>query len=160
MKRILNIVALGAVLAGAVACSSSSSGGSTPPATTPTATNTAAATAQITTNWETFFNKNTPQATTVSLLQNGASLTQAVQLAAKINKNAGLNQRAKVKKVTFTSPTSATVTFALLNGTTPVLPNSEGTAVLVNGKWLVSETTFCTLVSLGNNGKAPPGCAG
>ena len=32
-------------------------------------------------------------------------------------------------------------------------------AVLVNGKWLVSQQTFCTLVLLGASGKTIPGCS-
>jgi hypothetical protein len=160
MRRILNIVVLGTIVAGAAACGSSSSGGgsSTTPTSTPTATSTAAAAAQIKQNWETFFNKTTPPAVTASLLQNGSSLRKAEELAAKINKQAGLNQRGQVTKVTLTSPTTATVTWNLMNGSTPVLKGSQGQAVLVNGKWLVSETTFCTLVALGNNQQPPPGC--
>jgi hypothetical protein len=156
MRRILNIVVLGAIVAGAAACGSSSSGGGA--TTSPTATTTASAASQIKQNWETFFNKTTPPAVTESLLQNGAALRKAEQLAARINQQAGLNQRAQVTKVTLTTPTTATVTWNLMNGTTPVLKGSQGQAVLVNGKWLVSETTFCTLVALGNNQQAPPGC--
>jgi hypothetical protein len=158
MPRILNIVVLGAILTGAAACGSSSSGGGTSPTSSPTATSTASATTQIAKNWETFFNKDTSPAVTLSLLQNGASLRKAEELAAKINRQAGLNQRGQVTKVTLTSPTTATVTWNLMNGTTPVLKGSQGQAVLVNGKWLVSETTFCTLVALGNNQQPPPGC--
>ena len=48
--------------------------------------------------------------------------------------------------MTFTSPTTAQVTYKLLNGNQVLLPAATGQAVLVNGTWMVSKVTFCTLV--------------
>jgi hypothetical protein len=156
------------ILAG---CGSSSSGGSTPtggtsPSTTPTsasplatdAASKAAATTQIKHNWAVFFKSSTPHATSVSLLQNGATLGAAVKFAAKIAKTSGTKEAATVKKVTFTTPSSATVVYTLYGNGKPLLPNADGQAVLVGSTWKVSQATFCTLVNLGAAGKKVPGC--
>jgi hypothetical protein len=155
------------ILAG---CGSSSSGGgstSTPPATTsPTATSSgattaaakAAATAQIKHNWAVFFKSATPHATAASLLEDGQNLGAAVKFAAKIAKASGTKEAATVRKVTFTTPTSATVVYTLYGNGKPLLPNADGQAVLVGSTWKVSQATFCTLVTLGAAGKKVPGC--
>src|SRR5947209_12759343 len=137
--RMIGLVAGAALLA---ACSSSSSGGSasnTPsPSVSSSAANapadTAAAKGQITTNWQTFFAYNTPRAVAQSLIEGGAAMAPALQFAAKLQQGGKVKQGAKVTSVTFTSPTQATVNYQLLNGTTVLLPNANGTAVLVNGK--------------------------
>jgi hypothetical protein len=156
------------ILAG---CSSSSSGGSgsstTPPATTsPTPTSSgattaaakAAATAQIKKNWAVFFKTATPHSTAVSLLENGQNLGPAVKFAANIAKTSGTKEAAKVRKVTFTTPTSATVVYTLYGNGKPLLPKADGQAVLVGSTWKVSQATFCALVNLGAAGKKVPGC--
>jgi len=59
-----------------------------------------------------------------------------------------------VKKITFKSKKAAVVTFDLLIGGDPVLPNQSGGAVLVkeDGKkvWKVSPLTLCNLFALAN----------
>lgn len=102
----------------------------------------------------TFFNSKTPHATSVTLLQDGSQLGAAITAAAKFAKSQHLTEKAKVTKVDFTSPTTATVTYALVG--TP-LTNATGEAVLVNGKWLVAKNTFCGLVSA-IGGKKVSGC--
>jgi hypothetical protein len=151
----------------AAACSSSSSGGSahtaaTPPPASGTANapaDPAAAKAQITTNWQLFFAYTTPRSRAVQLVQGGAGLSAALAAAAQLQQQTHIRQEeAKVTGVVFTSPTQATVSYQLLNGTNVLLPTATGTAVLVNGTWLVSKATLCALVQLGSNGKAVPGC--
>ena len=39
-----------------------------------------------------------------------------------------------------------------------LLPAASGQAVLVDGTWRVSKSTFCTLVTLGNNNEPVEGC--
>jgi hypothetical protein len=117
----------------------------------------AKATAEITANWEEFFAPTTPEATAQSLLQNADKLQQALAIAAKA-KASGNKTSAKVKGVTFTSPTEATVTYDLLVNGAVALAGSTGKAVLEGGTWKVSQVTFCTLVALSANGQPVPGC--
>jgi hypothetical protein len=65
---------------------------------------------------------------------------------------------ASVQSVTLTSPTQATVHYSILVGGAPALPNQKGTAVYENGTWKVGLGSFCSLLTLQNNGKAPAGC--
>lgn len=160
------------VLAG---CSSSSSGGGGGPSTSPTTSTTptsaapgpvatgaagiAAATTELKKNWATFFKSSTPHATSVSLLQDGASLGPAVSFAAKIAKKEKVSESAIVRKITFSSDgMSAAVVYTLFGGKTKLLPKADGTAVLDGGVWKVSKVTFCQLVVLGAGGKPVPGC--
>lgn len=172
MQKSLQAAALALVAVLAAACGGSSSGGSTgtsgastapssDTSSTPAAVATApadptAAMAQITTTWETFFSSSTSVADATALLENGDQLGPALQKAQKEDKATGGNRSAKVKKITFTSPTNANVNYRLHVGTTKL--NSAGVAVLQDGKWKVSQVTFCTLVVLGNNEKPVQGC--
>ena len=169
MRTSLRLSAFALVAVAATACGGSSSGGgpgsSPTPAggtsTTPAATGTApadptAAKAEITTAWETFLSSNTKPADAVALLENGDQLGQALKKARQEDKATGGKRSAKVKKITFTSPTNATVNY-VLHAAGQVL-NAAGTAVLQGGKWKVSEVTFCTLVVLGNGSKPVAGC--
>jgi hypothetical protein len=144
-------------------CGGSSSGGGNPTPTAPSvvasdAAGKAAATAQIKENWATFFNSSTPSPQAIALLENGANLNGALKIAAAAAKKEKLKESAVVKTVTFTSPTGANVTYDLNAGGKALLPGADGKAVLVNGKWLVSSITFCTLVQLSAPGKPIPGC--
>jgi hypothetical protein len=162
MKKFPVALALSAifVIAG---CSSGSSGGSAtvgPQATD--AASKAAATTQIKANWATFFNSATPQATAVGLLENGATLGPAIKLAARVAKAEKTKESAVVTKIVFADSTHANIIYNLLgNGGKPLLANSDGKAVLQNGKWKVAQTTFCTLADLGAQTigvKTVPGC--
>jgi hypothetical protein len=166
----LRLVAPALVLTAlAAACSSGSSGGSSaantpPPTQAPTTApatapaDEAAAKAEIKANWTKFYAYKTRPAVAASLLENGAQMAGALAFARLEQKQSHIKQAVKVNAITFTDATHAQVTYALLNGTTPLLPNATGVAVYSNGKWLVSKTSFCTLVQLGANGKTVPGC--
>ena len=60
-------------------------------------------------------------------------------------------------------PQCAHVVYDILGtGGTAILPNNNGYAVFINGKWLVAKATICTLLGLfytaeGKTG-SPPGC--
>jgi len=131
---------------------------SSPAASVTAPADTVAATAQIKANWRTFFNYTTPRARAAALLQDGSTMTAALAAAVKEQQQTHIKQGAEVTTVTFTSPTTAQVTYKLLNGKAVLLPSASGQAVLVNGVWQVSKSTFCTLVQLGNGGGAVPGC--
>jgi hypothetical protein len=172
MKKLPIALGLTIIFALAGCSSSGSSGGgtTTPPATTPAtsaapspsgavgAAGIAAAKTQIKANWSTFFKSATPHATAVGLLQNGANLGPAVKFAAKIAKKSGTKESAKVTKITFPTPTTATIIYNLYGNGKILLPNANGQAILDAGVWKVSQVTFCTLVDLGAAGKKVPGC--
>jgi len=112
--------------------------------------------AQITANWQEFFQPGTPIEQRIALLQNGESLRAAIEQ----NESNPLQQQvsAKVTNVTLDSPTQATVTYDVsLNGQV-ALPAAQGMAVLENGTWKVSQGSFCSLISLAATGPIP-GCS-
>jgi hypothetical protein len=159
------VVATALLLAG---CGGSSSPSSAPSSSAPSSTSAApsatapadptAAKAQITANWQKFFDYKTPSAQAVSLLEDGQSLGAALALAKKERDQTHIKQGAKVKVITFNSATSANVLYQLLNGTQVLLGSASGVAVYVDGQWKVGKQTFCSLVTLGNNNQAPAGC--
>lgn len=103
----------------------------------------------IATNWERFFSKDTPIPAKLCLLQGGAQLTSAVQAFA--NNPFAAQITAQVTKVDVSSPTSATVTYAIIGaGNVPLLPNATGTAVNEGGTWKVGLTSLCSLLQLAN----------
>ncbi|WP_318207022.1 MULTISPECIES: hypothetical protein [unclassified Streptomyces] len=114
----------------------------------------AAAQAEITRNWTAFFDPGTPAAERVKLLENGEQMQQ-VLAAFGGDKNAAMTS-AKVTGVEFTSATEANVTYDLLVGGAPALPDSQGTSVLQNDTWKVTVKTLCGLVQL--SGVTVQGC--
>ncbi|MGP4004292.1 hypothetical protein [Streptomyces sp. 8N706] len=115
-----------------------------------------AAEQQIRTAWQKFFDPATPVEEKTKLLQNGEQLQPLLQ--AFSGDQRGRQVAAKVNKVTFTSPTSADVTYDLtLQGAT-ALPNASGTAVQEGGTWKVSVKSLCALVSMSGNEVRVPGC--
>jgi len=133
---------------------SSPAAGSTANASSPAASGNA--TAQITTNWEAFFDGKTSAATKISLLENGQKFASIInaQAGSGIAASAG----AKVHTVTVNSPAEATVRYDItLNGTT-ALGNQTGTAVYQDGKWKVGDVSFCQLLKIENGGSAPSVC--
>ncbi|HVT64961.1 MAG TPA: hypothetical protein VHD81_07395 [Mycobacteriales bacterium] len=160
MKPIATTLSLAAVVALA-GCGGGSSGGAatTTPTNPPNApADSAAATSEITTTWQTFFHTGTKPTAAEQLLENGDQLGAAIRVAGMIQHKQKITEAAKVLHVAFTSPTAATVTYNLLSHGTVLLPNATGQAVLQDGHWKVSQSTFCTLVQLGAGGKEIPGC--
>lgn len=148
-----------AALIALAGCGSSSGGAAvTPPSTASSSSTQTTATAAITTAWTTFFHTGTKPATAKQLLQNGDHLGKAIQVAAQVQKKSKIVEDAKVTKVVFTSPTTATVTYDLLSHGSTLLPGATGQAVLDGGQWKVSQATFCTLVALGAGSQKVPGC--
>jgi hypothetical protein len=116
-----------------------------------------AAVAQITANWEAFFNGKTSAAKKIQLLENGSKFASIInaQAGSSIATGAG----AKVTAVVVNSATSATVSYGItLNGTT-ALPNQTGTAVYQDGMWKVGDVSFCQLLKLENAGSTPSVCS-
>jgi purine-cytosine permease-like protein len=114
-----------------------------------------AAVAQITANWEKFFNSSTPNSERVTLLQNGSAFAGAISGLTSLVSGLG----AKVTSVTLTSATRATVKYNLTAGGTSLLNNQTGTAVLDNGVWKVGDASLCDLIKLVPGGTVPSACS-
>ena len=160
VHRLYLVPALGLVFALAItACSSGGSSSSSTAATSaPVATTSAAtasssaaaggsAVAQITANWEAFFNPATPNAKRVLLLENGAQFASAINafsaspLAQQVS--------SKVDSVSVTSATKANVKYDLTAAGTSVASGQTGTSVLQDGVWKVGDDVFCGLLKEG-----------
>jgi hypothetical protein len=151
--------ALGLVFALAItACSSSGSSSSSTATSAPAATTSAAtasssaaaggsAVAQITANWEAFFNPATPNSKRVQLLENGSEFASAINafsaspLAQQVS--------SKVDSVSVTSATKANVKYDLTAAGTSVATGQTGTSVLQDGVWKVGDDVFCGLLKEG-----------
>jgi hypothetical protein len=163
-RRLILAPALALTLAAAVAaCSSSSSSTtSTPPSSSATtspasATSTASAAAEITANWEKFFDASTPNAQRVALLENGSTFATAITDFSKIPLASGIS--AKVTAVTVTSATQAAVTYNIVSGSTTLLPGEKGTSVYQDGTWKVGDGSLCGLFKLIPGGTVPAACS-
>ncbi len=146
--------------------SSSSSSSSAPAASSPASSaassspstgSSSAAVAQITANWEKFFNSTTSATEKASLLQNGSKFATAVAAFATLPLASGIG--AKVTAVTVNSPTSATVTYDITSGGTSLLSNQTGTAVYEDGTWKVGDASLCALFKLIPGGTVPSACS-
>ena len=165
-RQIILAPALAVALALAVAaCSSSSSSSSSSapatsapassaPASAPASGNAAAA-AEITANWEKFFNASTSTSQRVALLQNGAAFAVAITGLSHLVSGLG----ATVTSVTVTSPTSATVKYNLTASGSTLLSGQTGTAVYENGTWKVGDASLCGLLKLVPGGSTPAACS-
>ena len=115
------------------------------------------ATAQITANWEKFFNAGTPTSQRVALLQNGSTFSSAIADFSKMPLASGIG--AKVTSVTVNSATSATVTYAIVSGSTTLLGGQTGKAVYQDGTWKVGDASLCGLFKLVPGGTLPAACS-
>jgi hypothetical protein len=116
------------------------------------------AVSQIKANWVAFFNPKTPVAKRVSLLQNGSTFASIIK--AQASSALASSATSAVNAVTVESATQAKVTYSILVGGSPALKNQPGVAVKQGGVWKVGDQSFCALLTLENNGKAPTACAG
>src|SRR5439155_7338042 len=106
----------------------------------------------------TFFAERTPIDQALAVLQNGEKHRAFIQ--AQIDKGSKKGASAIVHDVALEDPpTTAVVTYDIAINGNPVLKGSTGRAVYVNGHWLVSEETNCSLEALGNGNTPPPDCA-
>ena len=165
-RRIILAPALALALALAVAAcssSSSSSSSSAPASSAPassapasSASGSSAAVAEITANWEKFFNFGTPTSERVALLQNGSAFSSAISALSKIPLASGIG--AKVTSVTVNSATSATVNYNLVSGSSTLLSGQTGKAVYEDGTWKVGDASLCGLFKLVPGGTVPAAC--
>ena len=168
-RRIL-VPALGLALAATVAAcsssgssattSSSSSGATSGSAAAPSSPGggNSAAVAQITANWEKFFNSSTSASEKATLLQNGTTFEPVIQALINFPLASGLG--AKVTSVTLKSATTATVKYNLTaSGQALFTQDQTGTAVLQGGTWKVGDASLCNLFKLIPGGTVPSACS-
>jgi hypothetical protein len=107
----------------------------------------------VTVAYKAFFSSTTSAAESETVLQHGASFRPTLQKEA--TGSHAQKSSATVSTVTV-SGDLARVTFTILQGGVPLLPNTHGFAVRESGKWKVAAQTFCDLLAL--EGTAPPAC--
>lgn len=168
LARRIAAPALGLALAATMAaCSSSSSPATTSSSSAPASTSASAtassaasgsaAVAQITANWEKFFDASTPTADKVKLLQNGTVFEPAIKAFASFPLASGIT--AKVTSVTIDSATKAAVTYNLTAaGGSSLLSGQKGVAVYQDGTWKVGDASLCGLFRLIPGGTIPDAC--
>jgi hypothetical protein len=162
-RRFYLAPALGLMLVTAMtACSSGSSSSSSSTAATAPTTSAPATTAQassspaasggsssavaeITANWNKFFNSATPNSERVALLENGSQFTSAISSLSSTPLASGLTS--KVDSVSVTSSTQAAVKYDLSALGQTVATGATGSAVLQNGTWKVGDDVFCGLLT-------------
>jgi hypothetical protein len=113
--------------------------------------------AQITANWEKFFNASTPTADKIKLLQNGSTFAAAITALASFPLASSLGS--KVTAVVVNSPAKATVSYNLVSGTQTLLGNQTGVSVYQDGIWKVGDASLCALFKLVPGGTVPAACS-
>jgi hypothetical protein len=176
-RRVILAPVLGlALIAAASACSSSSSSttSTTPPSATatsapagsptpagssaaPTTSATSNAAAEITANWEKFFDSSTSVSEKAKLLQNGPTFSSAINSFTQLPLANGIG--AKVTAVVVNSATTATVSYNIVAGGSTLLANQSGKAVYQDGIWKVGDATLCGLFKLIPGGSVPSACS-
>lgn len=161
------LAATGLAVIAIASCSSGKSGSkTTPPPTSPGTTRSgtssgapstadAATVAAVTNAYAKLFAPNTPEAVSISLLQDGAAFKSALKQQG--TSQLAQNSAAKVSKVTLQSPNTAKVVFTILVNGKAMLTDQPGYAVRQNGTWKVAGRTFCALLTL--QGSPPPACS-
>ena len=113
--------------------------------------------AQITSNWEAFFDGKTSAAKKISLLENGQKFASVIN--AQAGSGLAASAGAKVKAVVVNSPAQATVNYDITLSGATALANQTGTAVYQDGMWKVGDVSFCQLLKIENGGTAPAVCS-
>jgi hypothetical protein len=114
--------------------------------------------AQITANWEKFFNASTTASQKAALLQNGSTFASAISQFAQLPLAGGIG--AKVTKVVLNSSTKATVSYNITaSGGPNLLSGQTGTSVYQDGTWKVGDGSLCALFKLIPGGSVPAACS-
>lgn len=102
---------------------------------------------QINANWSSFFATATSLSARENLLQNGSKFSQPIQTEFNIFSNEGSS--ASVSSIKFLNKTTADVTYTVFLAGQPVLKDEAGQALFIDNTWKVSDSTLCTLLTLG-----------
>src|SRR3954452_5095243 len=112
--------------------------------------------AEITKVWQDFFNPAIPLEQKKDMVENYEQLKPILE-EQKTNPQAQQIKTA-VKDVTLQGDSNATVAYDIVSTQTnePLLPNASGQAVRQDGKWKVTQQTFCSLIKLADANKKCP----
>lgn len=106
----------------------------------------AAAEAEVRANFATYFDSETPEADALALAEDVDEIIETLRQAQ--GASPGGHRTVAVKSVTFTSETTADVTFDIVLDGNVLLPDFAGSAVLDEGVWKISRKTNCDLSAL------------
>lgn len=106
----------------------------------------AAATQAITQAYTTFFDGSVPPDKRAALVESGDIFLPILQAQSQNPQSSGTT--VTVAAVKSTGANSADVSYTLLMGGNPVLPDQTGQAVNQNGTWKVAAATFCALLAI------------
>jgi len=149
--RAFTVCALAAVLAATAACGGSGNKSSG----TPTSTHPATVTDAVTGVYQRFFDGTTSADQKIALLENGPAF--AATIKAQTGSPMAKSTTATVSNVASSSTDHVDVTFTVLFNGKPALVGQSGSAVMLDGSWKVTASTFCALLTL--EGNPPPACA-
>jgi hypothetical protein len=96
-------------------------------------------------NWEAFFAGATPAPDKVALLENGDA--HRAELAEWAANPAAAGVSVQVTDVKINADGTADVTFDVVSGGATVIKGETGTAVLEDGSWKVSESSFAGMLA-------------
>ncbi|MEU4842523.1 hypothetical protein [Nocardia testacea] len=132
---------------------------SAPAATTSAAPATASPETQkeITDAFVTFFDGKAPAATRAGLVEKGDAFAPMLEGMAADPRASGTS--VTVSAVQLVDDKTADVTYTLLLGGNPVLPDQSGQAIKEGSAWKVAAMTFCSLLAVQGSGEPNPACS-
>ncbi|WP_058853751.1 hypothetical protein [Nocardia jinanensis] len=112
---------------------------------------------EITDAFVTFFNGTAPAATRAGLVEKGDAFAPMLEGMAADPRASGTS--VTVSAVELVDDKTADVTYTLLLGGNPVLPDQSGQALKEGDKWKVAAMTFCALLAVQGSGEPNPACS-
>lgn len=111
----------------------------------------------ITDAYVTFFDGTAPPATRAGLVEKGDAFKPFLEGMASDPRASGTS--VTVSAVQLVDDKTADVTYTLLLGGNPVLPDQSGQALKEGDTWKVAAMTFCALLAVQGSGQAVPACS-
>ncbi|QDQ97280.1 hypothetical protein [Tomitella fengzijianii] len=111
----------------------------------------------ITSAYETFFSGKSDAQTKLGVIEDPDRFAKTIN--AQSSSGLAESTSVTVGQMSLVSPGRASVVYTILMDDKPVLPDQTGYAVEVDGKWKVSASSFCGLLTLENGGTPPAECA-
>lgn len=112
----------------------------------------------ITTAFEKFFDGQSDAQTKLGQIQDPDRFADTIHAQAGLD--IAKSTTVQVGDMDKVAPGRAAVTYTILMDDKPVLPDQHGYAVRESGEWKVSASSFCTLLTLENDGTPPQECSG
>ncbi|MGW5384391.1 hypothetical protein [Nocardia sp. NPDC003963] len=112
---------------------------------------------EITDAFVTFFDGTSPAATRAGLVEKGDAFEPMLAGMAADPRASGTS--VTVSAVQLVDDKTADVTYTLLLGGNPVLPDQSGQAIKEGDTWKVAAMTFCSLLAVQGSGEPNPACS-